>query len=207
MSSQKGLILLMRHGQIPQFSPRRFIGQQDLPLDETGIYQAEETKKYLARLNIDRVFCSTLQRTRQTAELVRPDLKHTIHELDGLREINLGQWEGLTKAEVLSNFPGEYEKRGNNMGLYRIPDGESFFDVQKRSLAALSEITELGGTSLVVAHGGVNRTILCHLLNMDLKNLFRLDQQYCAVNLISKTEKGFTVHTVNWRPASFAFSV
>lgn len=205
MKEKKGLILLMRHGQIPQFSPRRFIGQQDLPLDEAGISQARVTGKELGALNIDRVFCSTLKRTFQTAALVRPDLEYSIRRFEGLKEISLGRWEGLTKDEVRTNFPDEYEKRGETMADYRTPEGESFRDVQKRAIAALEEITAMGGTSLVVAHGGVNRTILCHLLNMNLDDLFRLDQQYCGLNLISHTETGFTVHSVNWRPPALAF--
>lgn len=206
MADSKGLILLMRHGQVPQFSPRRFVGKTDLPLDETGLVQAEEVGRHISKLNIDRVFCSTLQRTRQTAELARPDFKNSITAIDALREIDLGNWEGLTKSEVQEKFPDEYEKRGLNLSGYRTGGGESFDDVQRRAVKAFLDIAVLGGTSLIVAHGGVNRTILCHLLKMDLNDLFRLDQQYCGINLISSTAKGFTVHSVNWRPASLAFS-
>jgi probable phosphoglycerate mutase len=206
MNENKSLILLMRHGQIPQFSPRRYIGKQDFPLDETGLDQARKTGRYLAELNIDRVFCSNLLRTRQTAELARPDFKSKITQIDELQEIDLGLWEGLTKQQVMADYPSEYEERGLNMGSYRTPEGESFADVQQRALNAFHKIAEIGGTSLVVAHGGVNRTILCHLLGMDLNNLFKIDQQYCGINLISKTSKGYTVHSVNWRAPELAFT-
>jgi probable phosphoglycerate mutase len=57
------------------------------------------------------------------------------------------------------------------------------------------------GSVLIVAHAGVNRVILCHVLGMPLANLFRLDQDYGALNMIDCKEKQMRVKAINVRPA------
>ncbi len=197
-------VLLMRHGEIPQYKPRRFIGQQDLPLTETGRAQAIAAGKALRGMDIGRIVCSDLSRTRETARLAAEHCG-----LDGipiepearLREINLGQWEGLTIKEVEAAFPGEYAARGENLALARPGGGESFLDLQQRTAPFFDALfTETQGTTLMVAHAGVNRTILCHVLGLDLNNLFRIGQDYCCVNSIVRTGMGRCVDWMNLQP-------
>lgn len=180
-----GTLFLMRHGQIEQANPRRFIGQRDLPLEPEGRDQARGVGERLRGVRFERAVCSGLQRTRQTAELVLGHTDQTIEADPRLNEIHLGEWEGLTVDEVRERFPDEYEARGKDMANVRPKGGESFLDLQRRVVPCLMEVAEQArGNVLVVAHSGVNRAIICHLLGMNLSDLLLFGQEYCCLNLI-----------------------
>lgn len=178
-------IFLMRHGQIPQVSPRRFVGQRDVPLDETGRKQAARAAELLAGAPIARVICSGLQRTRETAAIVAQGLGiQEVEDEPAFREIRLGAWEGLTTGEVRERFPEEYAARGAEIATFRPTGGESFQDVQQRALPALRDVAATGLPTLVVGHAGVNRALLCGVLGLPLANLFILGQDYCCLNAL-----------------------
>jgi probable phosphoglycerate mutase len=103
-----------------------------------------------------------------------------------LREIALGSWEGLTVDEVRERHPGQYEQRGADLAGFRPAGGESFADVQARAVRFLESLGPLTGDVLAVAHGGFNRTLLCHVLGRDLSGLFSLAQEYCCVNVLHR---------------------
>lgn len=196
-------IHLLRHGRIPQAAPRRFIGQRDLPLDDTGREQARVVGLRLKEIPFTRVVCSDLARTHETARLVTQGRGLEIETEPRLREIHLGQWEGLTTQEVKAAFPGEYEARGKNLARVRPAGGESFLDLQRRVAPCFEKIAQnASGHVLVVAHAGVNRAILCHLLGMDLADIFKLGQDYCCLNRITSSEGHRCLEVMNltlWR--------
>lgn len=193
-------IYLMRHGAIIQQHPRRFIGQTDFPLTEEGRAQARLWRAPLADLDLSAVVASDLSRCQETAAIVLNGRDIPVRLEPRLREINLGAWEGLTVDEVRERFPGDYERRGHDLTGCRPEGGEGFGDVQARAVAAIGELAAIGGNVLVVAHGGVNRTILCHALGLDLSRLFRLGQDYCRLNILHVTETLWRVDAVNVAP-------
>ena len=184
-------ILLMRHGQVRQQEPRRFLGQQDVVLDATGRQQAELAGQRLQDLDIGLALCSDLIRAEETAKTVLRGREVELMADPRLREICLGQWQGLTQQEVEERFPGEHEARGADLAGFRPTGGESFRDVQLRAKSCLEELPLSQGNVLVVAHSGVNRTLLCHALGLDLAGLFSFGQDYCCLNvLLPETEGG-----------------
>jgi len=184
-ASSETTLLLLRHGEIPQASPTRFVGQRDLPLTERGQAQAQAWSQHLAALPLASAWCSDLVRCRDTAALALARSPLAATALPALREIHLGKWEGLTTDEVRQRFPGEHEQRGLDLA-HAIPSGgESFAQAQQRFWDALHHITSQGpGLALVVAHGGVIRTALCRILGLRLDSLFRLGQDYCGLNIL-----------------------
>ena len=197
------MIYLLRHGAVEGHEERRFIGQFDLPLGENGLRQARWWRKELADILFDRIFCSDLTRSRDTARIIAGTRKRPIEVMPQLREIHLGEWEGLSVAEVRRRFPEEYERRGQDLSDYRPPGGESFNDLRKRILPVFERIvSEMEGHILIVGHAGVNRTILCHLLGMPLRNLFRLGQDYGSLNIIECNEGSLRLKTINILPFS-----
>lgn len=193
-------VYLMRHGAILQRHPRRFVGQTDFPLIEEGRVQAALWRESLADLPFTAAVTSDLTRCRETAAIVLDGRDVPVRCDPRLREILLGGWEGLTVEEVHEQFPGAYERRGCDLSGFHPQGGESFFDVQKRALAAIDELADLPGNVLVVAHGGVNRTLLCHALGVPLDHLFRLGQQYCGLNILSVAHDCWRVEAVNLSP-------
>ena len=197
---QVSTIYLMRHGAIEQQRPRRFVGQTDFPLTDAGRGQAALWREALAEVPLAAVVASDLSRCLDTAAIVTRGRNLPVRPEPRLREINLGAWEGLTVEEVKTRFPGAYERRGCDLAGFNAEGGESFEDVRVRAVAALAELADLDGNVLVVAHGGVNRTILCHALGMNLDHLFRLGQDYCRLNLLTVSPGCWCVEAVNLAP-------
>jgi broad specificity phosphatase PhoE len=215
--TQELVLLLMRHGQIAQHpGDRRFVGSRDLPLDDTGRAQARAAGRALADLegaglSLRRVFTSDLRRAVDTAEIATAALaaapEHT--RLAELREICLGDWEGLSTEEVRARFPGRLERRGRDMAGVRPSGGESFADLTARVLPALDRLarsTLAAGDrlALVVAHGGVNRAILCAALGLPLAQVLRLPQDYACLNILVWKPEGLAVRAVNLAAGALA---
>lgn len=189
-------IYLLRHGEIPQSSPRRFVGQRDLPLTATGRNQMAALAGRLADKGLERIVCSPLSRCVESATILgRSLLAPEIHA--DLREISLGLWEGLTVAEVRRRFPGQYELRGRDLAGCAPPEGESFQVVQERAWKAFLDIAAGKNTTAIVAHGGVNRAILCRVLDMPLQHIFRLEQDYACINILRRDATGFVLERMN----------
>ena len=182
------MIYLLRHGEPVRQSERQLVGQIDIPLSDVGIIQAQGWCKELRATQFEHIYSSDLERARRTAELVGQGRNQPVESLPQLREINLGEWDGLTFRDVEARFPGEWSKRGANLDRYRPPKGESFADLQARVVPAFLEIVEHAQSDvLVVAHAGVNRVIICHILDAPLTNVFRIGQDYACLNKIQPT--------------------
>src|SRR5690625_6389872 len=96
-----------RHGRTEYNLQGRFQGQIDIPLDEVGFKQAESAATHLAMLEPSAIVSSDLSRAQQTALTLAERVGLEV-ELDAeLREINAGEWEGLTRPEVLSGWGEE----------------------------------------------------------------------------------------------------
>ena len=194
-------IYLLRHGEIDLHGSRPLIGQSDVPLNETGFRQARWWREELSTVPFDRCYCSSLLRSRQTAETLAGLSQHPVEILPQLREIHLGAWEGLSMAEIHSRFPGEWERRGQDLACFRPQEGESFSDLSARVLPALERILDrLRGNAIILAHAGVNRVILCRVLGMPLANLFRLGQGFGALNMIDCIQERLQLTALNLLP-------
>lgn len=193
-------IFLIRHGEIPQSQPRRFIGRQNLPLTDNGREQMARLAEYLATRSIARVLTSPLVRCVESASILCSRLKlAAFEEAPDLREIGLGAWEGLTVDQVRRGFPGGYEARGRDLAGFRPPGGESFTDLLRRAWPVFRSIaTGRDGRVAIVAHAGVNRVLLCQLLGMELGNIFRLGQDYGCVNTVHHNPSGYRVENINF---------
>ena len=182
-------IHLMRHGRTEEETPWRYLGQRDVPLSEAGRAQARRWAEVLADVDFAGAWCSDLSRCRETAGLVLADRNLEATPQAGLREMALGEWDGLSLEEVKRLYPGQYEARGADLAGFRPPGGESFADLAQRAWTGLEHIQEAAGrlgeaNILVVAHAGVNRVLLCKLLGIPLGNLFSLAQDPGCLNIL-----------------------
>jgi broad specificity phosphatase PhoE len=172
-------IYLLRHGALAGDNRDRFIGQTDLPLAPEGIQQAGAMAMALRERGIGAIHCSDLLRSRQTAEIIAGALGVAVSAHGALREVSLGEWEGLLRREVAERWADQFAARGRDMDGYRPPGGESFADCLGRAWPLWKSITHTDSkTIVVVAHAGVNRLLLCRLLGMPVQNMFRLGQDY-----------------------------
>jgi probable phosphoglycerate mutase len=194
-------IYLLRHGEIEQTAEKRLIGQTDVDLTANGKRQAVWWRSALERIALKEVYCSDLVRSRQSAQILAADVLPSVTIMAGLREIDLGAWDGLTAEEVKTTFPGEWEKRGADIAGYRPEEGESFLDLSNRVVPILDEIADDSEDAVaIVGHAGVNRVLLCHVLGLPLEHLFRLRQDYGALNIIEYSSTSRQVCLMNLAP-------
>lgn len=190
-------IYLIRHGEIVQSSPRRFVGQRDIPLTARGQIQMTALAEHLRSKDIGALYCSPLSRCVASATIIGQALSLEPVLEPGLREISLGAWEGLTKEEIQQEFPGEYEARGQDLANFCPQGGESFTQVLDRVWPIWLNITQTNSCNLaIVAHSGVNRVLLCQILGMPLENLLRFELDYGSIITLGKKEDGFVVQSI-----------
>jgi len=179
--------LLIRHGLVFDDAEDRILGAADAPMSPAGEAQIRELSARLRpRVAPDAIYCSDLSRARRTAELIASGPAVPIRVRPALREIDMGEWQGLSRREVAARLPDEYAARGRDIANFRPPGGESFADLAARVLPCWRDIVADGETQVVAiaGHAGVNRVILCHLLGAPLANLFRIAQGPACVNVI-----------------------
>jgi broad specificity phosphatase PhoE len=155
-------LLLVRHGQSTWNASGRWQGQADPPLSPLGQAQAAHAARRLADADLTGVVASDLARARQTAEIVAAALGLGDVTVDaGLRERDVGEWEGLTRAEIEERFPGLLAAWGEGR-IDAPPGGEPDAVLAARAKAALGTLIRPRGDGdriLVVTHGGVIRAL------------------------------------------------
>lgn len=174
-------LILVRHGQTAANTGGIWHGSTDTPLSEEGRQQAQRVARGIARrVTPTAIYASGLERARHTAEAVAKELGMAVVVEEGLREYDLGAWEGRTYKEL-------WEKEDLWGHMKRDPDfaphgGESPREVSDRLVGALRQIANrhVGETVVCVSHGGALSMALGHLLDGDYSQWRRLLDN-CAV--------------------------
>ena len=150
-------ILLARHGETDWNREGRFQGWADPPLNATGRAQAVDLSVQLMAEELAAVYSSPLRRAYETAEVVAASRGLEPVTVDALREVDVGSWSGLSRAEIEQRFPEQYARwldygRGWE-------DGETYEQMVDRVVEALQELAEGrdGERILAVTHGGPMR--------------------------------------------------
>jgi alpha-ribazole phosphatase len=197
--SQK--IYFVRHAkpELPH-GGKLFYGSTDYPLSSEGIKRAGELAEDLKGIRFDHIFSSDMQRALHTAELIVPHRKGEIAQVPALREIDLGEWEGRSFDEVREEWDEIYEARGKSFDSVAPPAGESFIELQARTVPAFEDILAKcpSGDILLVAHGGVIWTLMCHYFGLKLNDLFFFPMDYCGLHLICRTGGLMRLLRYNW---------
>ena len=156
--TERARLCLVRHGETAWNAERRLQGHLDLPLNETGLLQAEATAASLSGQRFAAFYCSDLVRARQTAAAAGRLLGLApVFEPD-LRERHYGAFQGLTYDEARERFPDAYARFTAREPGFAFPEGgESLAGFAARIRAALERIAarHAGQTVLIVSHGGV----------------------------------------------------
>lgn len=168
--------LLLRHGETPLSTERRFAGRGDIPLTEEGLRQAAAAAERLAaRGGIDVIVTSPLRRARQTADAVARATGAPLLADDGLIETDFGKWEGMTIAEVSQRWPDQVSAWMRSVDVAP-PGGESFADVISRVNAALDRLLaeHQFRTLLLVSHVSPIKIAACRAMLAPPATLFRI---------------------------------
>ncbi|BAS27547.1 histidine phosphatase family protein [Limnochorda pilosa] len=158
------VVYLVRHGETEWNRIMRIQGQSDVELSERGRDQARRLARRMERWRIDRALTSDLARAQETARIVLGEREVPLETDPRLRERHFGEWEGLTREEVLARDEAAYHRWGEDPWPFRPPGGESLEDVSQRAASLVEELRAGDGHVLVVSHGGTLQTMLRHLL-------------------------------------------
>ena len=175
----------MRHGETESNRMGLALGRADVPLNERGQWQAERLALALADAPLAAVYCSPLQRTVQTAAAIAARHALKPHPRPGLIEMDIGEADGLSFAEVRARFPGLLESWVSAAGPESpMPGGERLVDVQRRAWDTVRSLAAVHpqDTVCAITHNFVILSVVAFVLGIDLAMFRRLRHGVAAIS-------------------------
>ena len=189
-------IYLLRHGHTPQAGT--YTGSTEVELSTTGREQIAALASSLQEIDFDHCFSSPLVRCRQTLSLL--DIRSEISFAESLREIDFGSWEGLSFAQIENDYPDQLHDWVSKGDAFRFPEGEMISDFNSRVSTWFNNLlTNNFNRVLIVAHGGVIRVGLCHLLGIDMIRAFAFNPKQGRVSMVQVEEGAGRLELFNCR--------
>lgn len=184
-------LYLLRHGQTDANVSNIIAGQRpDMPLNETGLKQAELTAKALSQAVFHRIYMSPALRARQTAKQIFEHHVPTVfgNVEDCFREINFGVLEGLTFEKSKELYKDLLETYRDYPSLCAFPEGESMNEAYERISRCINKILiehPQNESILIVSHGGTMALIFLYLFDMDMDKMFHaIRHNNCGLSII-----------------------
>jgi alpha-ribazole phosphatase len=190
--TEKTRLYLIRHGEVEGAGTPRYNGHADVTLTDRGRAQYLALRDRLADTRLAAIYSSDLSRCVWGAELIAQQHSLTPLLRRELRELHIGDWEGLTWDEIHRRWPREWAARLADLVNFRVPGGESTQDLHDRAIPTLKDIIARhpGEEVLIVGHGGMNRVILLDAMGAPLNSLFRIEQNYACLNIVDYFSDG-----------------
>ena len=180
-------LILIRHGETPWNRESKVQGSTDLELNDTGLRQAHQLALSSKDHEIRQIYSSPLKRAYKTAEAINQFHDVSIHKRRGLMEMNQGDFEGLSFQELITGEKDFLRRWIADPAIIKMPNGESFVEVQERAWNAIEDIIMQPENALVVSHNFTIAAILCKIKNVDLSQF-----RSACVETASKTIVRFT---------------
>lgn len=197
MSVQR--VYIVRHGETDYNAEHRWQGHLDIPLNESGLEQAEKAAHYLKNESIDAIFASDLSRAFSTAQAIAKSQELEVIPEPRLREMNVGNFQGLTRSQLTERFPKELEQ-WNVDDNFAPPSGESRIQLQERAYVAWEDITNRKDLKsvMLVSHGGTLRMLLKKLLPPEQVDSLRFANT--SISILEREKKVWKVVALNVTP-------
>jgi broad specificity phosphatase PhoE len=193
-------VLMIRHGSTEHSLEGRFSGRNDLPLDARGQGQARAIAEHLRGLGpVDAVISSPLRRARETAKVIVDRVGGVVEIHDDLIETEFGEWEGLTIEETHLKWPDLLSAWLERADIAP-PSGESFAQVEERTLRGLNEIiaAHRGQRIVLVSHVTPIKTLLRLALGAPQDTMFRFHLDTASLSAVDYYDDGTSsVRTIN----------
>ncbi len=185
-------ITLVRHTSL-KIAAGICYGQTDIDVGASFWEEANQLKTKLANTQFDAVYASPLQRCVKLAAAL--NLGKPIED-ERLMELNFGDWETRAWEDIPRDI---FDKWAHDYANLAPPKGETFGQLQQRAIHILEELKleNTGKHILIVTHGGLIRALLAHVLNMELKGLFRFNIDYASLTELDFSEKVPKINRVN----------
>jgi len=196
-------IIAIRHGETAWNVDTRIQGQLDIPLNDTGRWQAERLARALAaREAIDVVYTSDLLRAWETARPVAEATGAPLHTDEGLRERGFGSFQGKTFTEIEAAMPEEARRWRQRDPFWAPPGGESLTTMRRRVIETLHVLASrhVGEQIVMVAHGGVMDVLYRAATGQELQAPRTWQLGNTAVNRLLWSPEGLSL--VGWSDTS-----
>jgi probable phosphoglycerate mutase len=176
MSNSDLRLFLVRHGETASNREMRYLGSRDEPLADSGQRQAERLAAALASLPLGAIYASPLCRAAETGRRIAAARDRELRLEPRLREQCFGEWEGLTRSEVMSGDGRDRLLRWEADLALAPPGGESLAAVQERVLDLVQDLSgsHPGESVVLVSHVGPIKALLCAALDVPLAAARRL---------------------------------
>ncbi len=202
---QRRRFILLRHGEVSYFTPEgEPVKAETVSLTPEGREQARAAHDALRQIRVDRAICSGLPRTEQTASIVLGDRLSNglrLEHMPELQEIRGGRLRDIPATELKASFTNAFA--GGLRPESTFLGGETFGSLWDRVSAAWERLHahEAASTTLIVAHGAVNRVILARSLRTGLESFGAIEQDACCINVIDVDPTGRSiVRLLNFTP-------
>lgn len=198
-AATRPVVLLARHGETAWNREGRLQGNRDIPLSEAGVAQAAALARRLRGAGLARVVSSDLSRAVETARPVADAAGLPVETDAGLREQDLGAWEGLTFAQVEAADAALAARFRAYDPAARPPGGETRGETAARVWSTLSAIAPPGSPSplLVVAHGGTIQFIVYHVLGLSLSQPRRFAMPNASISTLAPRGDGWLLRSLS----------
>jgi broad specificity phosphatase PhoE len=192
-------LLLVRHGQSTWNHERRIQGQLDPPLSDEGRRQAAMLGRRLAGRRFAALYSSDLRRAVETSAAISDAIGLEPVPMAELREIYLGEWEGLRTDELAERFPQAWAGWTEEPDWDLVPGGEGSAAFEARVESALESIfaRHPEGDVLAVTHGGVIQIALHHVVGRPGRGIFPFRIQNASMSVIERRNGRLVVSGVN----------
>jgi len=192
-------VYLIRHGHLVNSHTGVYNGHTDIELSPEGIAQTIDVADSFRDKTIRAIYSSDLKRSCEGATMIASSLGLAIIPTKAFRERDFGLWEGLTPDEIQAKYSDLWKNWMIDPAGTCPPEGEPLSDMQKRIWKELEIILERhkGKEVILFTHAGVNRVILCHALNLDIENCFRIQQDFCGISIVDFFETTAVVRLMN----------
>ena len=191
-------IIAIRHGETAWNVDTRIQGHLDIPLNDTGLWQAQQVAQALAGEDIDAIYSSDLQRAWATAQAIAQTTGAPLTPDQGLRERSFGMLQGRTFTEIEAEHPEQARRWRQREPGFAPEGGESLLTLRERITATTERLARqhLGGLVVIVAHGGVLDVLYRAATGQELQAPRTWQLSNAAINRLLWTGSGLSL--VGW---------
>ena len=192
-------IVLVRHGETDWNKSKKFQGQRNIGLNEKGRAQAEALASALKEEPLKVIYSSPIARAVETAEIINRYHNVSLEQRDGLKEMNVGDFEGLQLKDLAGDYSQFFQEWLEDAASVRMPNGETLQEVQERAWSVLEEVVDAHneGSVLLCAHNFVNQMVLCKILGVKIAHFRRIRQTLAAMNIIERIQGVYSLTCTN----------
>ncbi|HME46216.1 MAG TPA: histidine phosphatase family protein [Syntrophorhabdales bacterium] len=198
-------IYVVRHGETTWNKEEVFRGRKDIPLNDTGLWQAERTGAFFSDKGVSAIYSSPLSRARQTASRIGEASRVPVTVDDAFTDMDFGPWEGLSLVTVEERFPQALDTWRNRPHQFRVAGAETLARVRKRVEKRLREAVTDGLTNgpadgpvvVIVTHRVICKLLVLHFLGVSNRFFWKIKCDPASITFAEQTGEDYTLSMVN----------